>query len=249
MSIAVPNEEVMKSVSREVIHLRAFRRGRRNEHAGSEPEWRLRALPRIRNRCHAFTLLEILLAVAILGMMALAIYRFVQSNIQALRISSEMTTADVRFDALREILANQWQGLAPGSGALTGETLKLEDRARDEVKWTCGAGPGLLTRYASGDFTVTLRVQPESKKSDRFELGFLRKPKDDQALTNAHESFIPLIQDVQSLQIRYFDPRLNVWLDKWTDTVTLPRLIKVTIGRNDAAVAWEAIIPLGRTPL
>jgi prepilin-type N-terminal cleavage/methylation domain-containing protein len=36
---------------------------------------------------HAFTLLEIMLAVAILGMMAVAIYRFVQSNIVALRVS------------------------------------------------------------------------------------------------------------------------------------------------------------------
>ena len=32
-----------------------------------------------------------------------------------------------------------------------------------------------------------------------------------------------------------------------SDTVTLPRLVKVTIDRNDAAIPWEAIIPLGRT--
>ena len=36
-----------------------------------------------------FTVLEIMLAVAILGMMSLAIYRFVQSNIIALRLSAE----------------------------------------------------------------------------------------------------------------------------------------------------------------
>ena len=197
----------------------------------------------------AFTLLEIMLAVAILGMMALAIYRFVQTNIAAMRMSSETMLADTRYDALREILMNQWQAIPPGSGAMLGDTLKLNDRARDEVKWTCGPGPGLLTRYAAGDYTVTMRLQPESKKNDHFEIGFLRKPKEDKAVTNANESWIPLIEDVQSLQIRYFDPRLNVWLDKWTDTVTLPRLVKVTIGRTDSAVAWETIIPLGRTPL
>lgn len=208
-----------------------------------------RALPRVGLRHRAFTLLEIMMAVAILGMMALAIYRFVQANITAMRLSSQATLADSRYDALREILMNQLQSLPPGSGALLGDTLKLNDRSRDEIKWTCGAGPGLLTRYAAGDFTVTMRLQPESKKSDHFELGFLRKPKNDQEITNAAESWIPLIQDVQSLQIRYFDPRLNVWLDKWNDTVTLPRLVKVTIGRADEATAWEAIIPLGRTPL
>jgi hypothetical protein len=60
---------------------------------------------------------------------------------------------------------------------------------------------------------------------------------------------VPLVENVRGLRIRYFDPRINVWLDKWTDTVTLPRLVKVVVERNDAAVPWEAIIPLGRTPL
>ena len=43
---------------------------------------------------HGFTLLEIVLAVAILGLMSVAIYRFVQSNIVALQVSSEATAAD-----------------------------------------------------------------------------------------------------------------------------------------------------------
>ncbi len=60
---------------------------------------------------------------------------------------------------------------------------------------------------------------------------------------------MPLLPNVQSLQIRYFDPRLNTWVDKWTDTVTLPRLIKIAVGRANDAVPWEAIIALGRTPL
>jgi len=40
-------------------------------------------------RRDGFTLLEIMLAVAILAMMSLAIYRFVQSNLAALRASSD----------------------------------------------------------------------------------------------------------------------------------------------------------------
>src|SRR5689334_24533747 len=55
-----------------------------------------RALPRVRQR--GFTLLEIILAVAILGMMALAIYRFVQTNITAVRVAAETSVADSRYD-------------------------------------------------------------------------------------------------------------------------------------------------------
>ena len=201
------------------------------------------------NRRRGFTLLEIIMAVAILATMALAIYRFVQANLVAIRLSSGAIAADARYDGLREVLANEWQSLPSGRGALLGDAFKLNDRERDEVRWVCSAGPGLMTRYAAGDFVVALRLQSEKKDSDRLDLGFLRKPKDDSSLTNVNESWIPLIEDVRSLQVRYFDTRLNVWVERWTDTGTLPRLVKVTVNRSDAAPPWEAIIPLGRTPM
>jgi prepilin-type N-terminal cleavage/methylation domain-containing protein len=201
-----------------------------------------------KNRARAFTLLEITLAVAILAMMSVAIYRFVQSTLTALRVSSEASAADARYSGLRDLLMAQWQSLSAGNGAMTGEPFKLNDRPRDEIKWTCGAGPGLLTRYAPGDFTVSMRLQRESDKSDRLDLGLLRKPQNDPSITHEHETWVPLIENVGSLQIRYFEPRLNVWVDRWTDTLVSPRLVKIVVGRSDAAVPFEAIIPLGRTP-
>src|SRR3989440_1399751 len=201
------------------------------------------------NRRRGFTLLEIIMAVAILATMSLAIYRFVQSNMVAIRLSSETLASEARYDGLREVLAAQWQSLPSGKRALTGDAFKLNDRERDEVRWICSAGPGLMTRYASGDFVVALRLQSGKKDSDRLDLGFLRKPKDDSSFSNVNESWIPLIEDVRSLQIRYFDARLNVWVERWNDTGTLPRLVKVTVNRSDAAAPWEAIIPLGRSPM
>ena len=49
-----------------------------------------------KNRALAFTLLEITQAVAILAKMSVAIYRFVQSNLTALRVSSAARAADAR---------------------------------------------------------------------------------------------------------------------------------------------------------
>jgi prepilin-type N-terminal cleavage/methylation domain-containing protein len=200
------------------------------------------------NRQRGFTLLEIIMAVAILATMAIAIYRFVQSNMTAIRLSSEALAADARYDGLREVLAHEWQSLPSGKGALLGDAFKLNDRERDEVRWICSAGPGLMTRYAAGDYVVSVRLQSR-KEREGFELGFLRKPKADTSLTNANESWVPLIDNVRALQVRYFDARLNMWVEKWTDAGTLPRLVRLTIDRPDTAVPWEAIIPLGRTPL
>ncbi|PYI44449.1 MAG: hypothetical protein DME29_09165 [Verrucomicrobia bacterium] len=200
-------------------------------------------------RARAFTLLEIMLAVIILGMMSLAIYRFVQANVTAMRVSSEADVVEARYDGLRELLSQQLQSLPPGTGALTGEPLKIEGHDRDELSWVCPAGPGLLTRYATGDFQVSLRLRPHDAKSRQLDLGLLRKPKDDTAVSNEHETWVRLIDNVGTLQIRFFDSRLNTWVQRWTDTVTLPRLVKVVIGRTDATAPKEITVPLARMPL
>src|SRR5260370_3235380 len=190
------------------------------------------------------TLLEITLAVAILATMSLAIYRFVQSNLTALRASADANAADASYSGLRDLLATQWQSLPSGQGGMTGAPFKLNDRQRDQIQWICGAGSGLLTRYAPGQFTVSLRLQPENNKSDQLDLGFSRAPQDD----SGQETWGPLIKNVSSLQIRYFDPQLNSWIDRWTNALRRPWLVKITVGRTDAGEPWEAIIPLRRTP-
>jgi len=202
-----------------------------------------------RKRILAFTLLEITLAVTILAMMSFAIYRFVQANIVVMRVSAEAEAADARYDGLRELLMQQMQNIAPGTGALLGDALRVNDRDRDEVTWLCSAGPGLLTRYASGDYRVSLRLRAHDSKTNQLDLGIMRKPKEDPAVSNEHETWIRLIDNVGSLQIRYFDSRLNTWVQRWVDTVTLPRLVKIVIGRSDASAPAEIIVPLARTPL
>jgi prepilin-type N-terminal cleavage/methylation domain-containing protein len=199
-------------------------------------------------RSRGFTLLEIMLAVGILGLMSLAIFRFVQSTMTALRLSSDTAAADAQYDGLRDLLTTEWQSLSPQRARLTGEPFKVKDRERDVIGWFGSAGPGLLTRYAPGEFKVVLRLQPENEKSDRLDLGLLRKPKDNTG--EGHETWVPLIKNVNSLQISYFNPRFgtNPWVDRWPGGTTPPSLIKITLGRSDSPVPWEAIIPLTRTP-
>jgi prepilin-type N-terminal cleavage/methylation domain-containing protein len=195
----------------------------------------------------AFTLLEIMLAVAILGMMALAIYRFVGANLVAVRLSSQLTEANARYEGLTALLTEQLRDLPPGQGTLSGEPFKFENRSRDEMTWVCSAGPGLLTRYASGDFAVTLRPRAMAK-GNRLELGLVRESEDDANPVNEKHAWVPLLRDLNSVEIRYFDPRLNAWVDRWTDRGTLPHLVRLTIERADSPVPWETVLALRRTP-
>lgn len=199
--------------------------------------------------CHrGFTLMEIMLAVAILGMMSVAIFRFVQSNMIALQLSSDSGAADAQYAGLRDLLTAEWQSLNPLSANMVGEPFKLGDRERDEIKWKSSAGPGLLTRYAPGDFTVVLRLQPGSEKGGWLDLGLSRKAQADSDTEEARETWVPLIRNVNSLEISYFDANANNWLPRWPLGGRLPLLVKITVGRTDSAVPWETIIPLRRTP-
>jgi hypothetical protein len=207
------------------------------------------SIARVDRRCGpAFTLLEITLAVAILGMMALAIYRFVSTNVTAVRLSTEINETDARYEGLANLLIQQLQALTPGQGALAGEPYKFSGRSRDEMTWVCKAGPGLLTRYAVGEYSVTLRLRP-IERSDKMELGIVRESEEDDNPVPDDQSWVPLLTGVNSMEIRYFDPRLNAWVDRWTDRGTLPHLVRLTINRPGSAVPWEAVLPLRRTPL
>lgn len=194
-----------------------------------------------------FTLLEVVLAAAILGLMSLAIFRFVQTNITVLRISATESLEDARYTGLLDLLTAQWQSLPTGVGALAGDTYKFNDRPRDEIVWASSAGPGVLTRYAGGEFTVRLRLRPSKEGSDRLQLGCYRKPRGEAEGADEKETWVPLIDDVGGLKIRYFDVRLNAWVERWTDSGTLPRLIELTVLRPNRP-DFHAIVALGRTP-
>jgi hypothetical protein len=106
----------------------------------------------------------------------------------------------------------------------------------------------LLTRYAPGEFTVVLRLQPAKDNGDQLDLGVLRKPHEDSDVVEEKETWVPLIKNVGSLEISYFDPNANNWLPRWPGGNRMPSLVKISVSRPDAPDPWEAVIPLKRTP-
>ena len=56
-----------------------------------------------------------------------------------------------------------------------------------------------------------------------------------------------LMDNVRSLEIAYFDARLNGWVDKWTDQSLLPNLVRVrlTLAGSDAPLEVVERVPGG----
>jgi hypothetical protein len=82
-----------------------------------------------------------------------------------------------------------------------------------------------------------------------MELGVVRESEDENNPVPDNKSWVSLLTGVNSMEIRYFDPRLNAWVDRWTDRGTLPHLVRLTIDRAGSSVPWEAVLPLRRSPL
>jgi prepilin-type N-terminal cleavage/methylation domain-containing protein len=194
----------------------------------------------------AFTLLEVMLAVMIMALVAVSIYRFVLTDLQAIKFSTDDTARKSAVEALVAVLQEEFCNLPPSQrNAFAGEAHKFNEKASDQVEWLTQAGNGLFTQAAQGQWKVTLILRPQDK-SNTYTLGVLRQLPDNNSKEN---HWLPLLRDVDAIEIRYFDPRLNSWLDNWSDAQSVPSLVRVRIWRTDQTIPYEAVIELPPTKL
>jgi prepilin-type N-terminal cleavage/methylation domain-containing protein len=200
----------------------------------------LRHEPARRNR--AFTLLEVVIAVAIVSLLTISIYRFVVANLTAVQISTEMSNERQMMVGLVNLIDAQLSDLpVQGQGLLLGQPHKFHDLESDEMQWLCRAGQGLLTTAALGEYRVTLELKPVEKTSAELELGLRRRPVDG---TEKDDTWISLMRPVVALEIRYFHPQLNAWVERWNDQNRRPSLVRVSITRSLDEPPYEAVLTL-----
>ena len=185
-----------------------------------------------------------MLAVAILSIITLSIYRFVTGTIAAVRISTDQVRDTSLMEAFVHYLREQMNSLpAARQGAILGEAHRFSGVSSDELRWISGPGPGLLTRNAEGEWNVTLTIQRVKGGKD-FELGFRRQDID----ARSEATWLPLLGGVNAFEVRYFDPRAQAWMEKWTDIAVRPALVRVKLWRGLSPDPYEVVLPLPVTP-
>lgn len=196
--------------------------------------------PKVKNS--GFTLLEVVLAVALVAMVTLTIYGFVASNLQAIRVFTETGQRDRALEGFIEALKTQLLALpSKGKSSLSGEPHKFGNFSSDEMQWVCGAGNGLFTNQAEGEYRVTL--MRGKTKDGVADLGLSRVPVDS---SERIRNWVSLLPEVQEMRIRYYDDRLNSWVDKWTDSAARPALINLEILRRGDAAAYVRVLHVAR---
>ena len=209
------------------------------------------------NAARGFTLLEVMIATVIIAMLTFTLFRFVTANLNAMKYTSELQDERAAVQAVVRFLQAQLADLprgGNGNAALLGNPLKLHDLACDELIWRTHAGPGVLTTAAPGEFRVTMTVQPVESTSRELELGLRREPITAEARTDLgffargsganKYNWVTLIRPFSAFEVRYFDPRLNAWLDRWTDQNARPTLVRVKLWKNADDAPVEAILPV-----
>lgn len=186
-----------------------------------------------------FTLLEIMLAVAVLGLVAVSIYRFVETTITAVQTSQAEFRDRAVSESFTTFLRAEMERLPPQLAAITGEPHVFNNVPWDELRWIANPGFGTMTRHAIGEYQITLTVQ-EPDGGGPLELGLRRQPLDG----SQEATWFPLIKNVKGFEVRYFDSRGQQWMEKWTDLTIRPSLIRVKLWRGLSPDPQEIVLPI-----
>jgi prepilin-type N-terminal cleavage/methylation domain-containing protein len=195
-----------------------------------------------RRRRGAFTLLEVMIAVMIVSLLMVSVYRFVRATLVAIRTSQAMSNQRQELAALIDYIRGELEDLpARAQGALLGNPGRYHDAASDEMQWICRAGYGVLTTSAPDEYRVTLAIQPVAQSSSELEIGLRRQPTN---LDEKNYHWLPLLRPAAALEIRYYDSRLNAWIDRWSDNSIRPTLVRVRVWRTADEPPLEAVMPV-----
>jgi hypothetical protein len=189
-----------------------------------------------------FTLFEVMIAVFMTVLITFSLFRFITANLEALRFSTETAAENEALVGLVNLVQGQLNDLpAVGQALLTGRAQKFKGLASDEMQWRTKAGLGVLTTAARGEYTVTLLLQPQEKTSSRLDLGLRRRPING---SDKDEQWMRLIENFAAMEIRYFDPRINAWLERWQDQNFRPSLVRLRLWRRADEEPYEAVLNL-----
>lgn len=200
--------------------------------------------------------MEVILAVGIILMVSVSMFRFLDTDLKAISISSEQNAKNESIRALASMLQGQMNDLPPSlPGAILGESHTLQQMASDELSWKCQAGNGLFTARAAGEYTATLAIRQDSQ-TNQSRLS-LRRARDESGtvqtetrLGDIDQHWLDLMDGVDGFEARYFDSRVGQWVERWTDQQARPALVRVRIWRDKHPEAYETILtlPLAQAP-
>jgi prepilin-type N-terminal cleavage/methylation domain-containing protein len=202
-----------------------------------------------------FTLLEVMTATMIVTLISVSIYRLLTSQLHAIQVSQDLVEDHHEMESLVRFLQAELGKMPPhGENQLLGTAHVFHGEPSDEITWLCEGGEGVLTSAAPGRYRVSLAVQPTPGNSSELELGLRRQRLDSgfgedmdfysRGTAGSRYSWAPLLHSISAMEVRYFDRRINAWVEAWNDPVSYPQLVRLRLWRHAGDAPFEAVISI-----
>jgi type II secretion system protein J len=177
----------------------------------------------------AFTLLEILVAISIFSMILLTIY-----SVWMMLMRADAAGRFAAAEAQRERIAARTIEEALSCVQSFNETLQYYSFIADNGDQTLSFVARLPSSFPRagrfGDLTtrrVTFSLEPDPEEGKRLVLRQTPIVMDFDKSEVDHP--LLLARNVEKIEFEFWDTRLNKWLDEWTQTNQLPKLLKLNI--------------------
>ena len=107
----------------------------------------MKTAPPLPSRRRAFTLIEVMVAVVITMLLAVSLYRFLSTSLDAIASTTESTLEQEKLAGFINYVEGQLHDIPPkGQGLLLGTANKFHDLSSDEIQWLCKPGSGVPLR-------------------------------------------------------------------------------------------------------
>lgn len=188
----------------------------------------------------AFTLLEVVVAVVLIGLISMTLYRFVETSLTGIEFSKEREADAEKVAAVFRYVDAQLDDLTPrAQTSLVGTPHKFGNNLNsDELQWRCLAGAGTLSSAGQGEWFATLTLMPQKGNTSVLDLGIKRRYVD---ADEKSYDWVPLMRDVAGLKFEYYSQQLNAWLDRWNDINSRPRLVRMWMWRTKDSLPEQAV--------
>ncbi len=184
---------------------------------------------RRRVRVAAFTLVEVIVALAIFVLLAGGIYMTVDGALRGTATLSEEGLRSQRLDAFLALLRRTLHSL-PSTATFEGRIRDEDGKSLPELQ--LGEAPGFFSwglRGGSGA-PVLLAARPQAGGGAVFSL--LRLPEEATEMEMREVlrkgRWLPLLPDLRDVKWRFYDRTTMQWLEEWKDPASRPALVELS---------------------
>ncbi len=202
--------------------------------------------------CHAFTLIEILIAITLFSLIVAAIYSSWTAILRASKVGLEVAAAVQRSRIAIRTLEDSLSSAQSFAQAQHYYSFVAENGSDASLSFVARLSKSFPRSGKFGDLDVrrvSFSIEPGRDSPRQLVL------RQSSLLTelDADEKEHPLVlaKNVKALEMQFWDTRRNEWVDEWNQTNQLPKLVMVTLRLQEtqnSAQSWTEVTRIVSLP-